>query len=284
MPPPLPTPLPSLKDIDAALAVIDDELAHIAALLEAPGDGHAIVCHPHHHWWTAGGIAVASGLGSPDILGVAGLLAQPWPAFCARFAEAGEHDCLLQRIPAAIARDRAVLDLAGAALLQEHGLLTGTTLPPRWRAAPKFGLGAPFIAFGFDAADRDAWDGIWALPLSDLAALGTAFADSDVFPAAGTMLATLVAYHRVELGARGAHARHLRTTTAYRDDCARFARWQTDHPNHPWPSRLANARQGHLARTTAAALDLPVPALVRRGEAARWLDTHDANLRFTKGV
>ncbi|MEH3036278.1 MAG: hypothetical protein PGN23_07295 [Sphingomonas adhaesiva] len=160
--------------------------------------------------------------------------------------------------------------------------LIDTDLPPRWRAAPKFGLGAPFVIFGFDAADRDAWDGIWALPLSDLAALGTAFADSDVFAAAGMVLATLVARHRVELGARGAHARHRRAVAAYRDDCARFAAWQVDHPDHPWPSRLANARQGQLVRTTAAALDLPMPALVRRGDAAVWLDAHDANLRFTK--
>ncbi|AIT05128.1 hypothetical protein MC45_00210 [Sphingomonas taxi] len=281
MPPNLPSSLPSLDDIDAALAAIDNELAHIAALLDAPTDTSG-ACHPHHHWWTAGGLAIACGLGSADILTAAGLLAQSWQTFCERLAEAGEDQCVLQLFPAAIARDRAALEIAGAAMLHDHGLLTGTELPLRWRAAPKFGLGAPFVAFGFDAADRDAWDGIWALPLSDLAALGAAITDSDIFPAAGTMLATLVARHRVDLRARGAHARHLRAVAAYRDDCSRFATWQAGHPDHPWPNRLANARQGHLARTTAAALDLPVPTLVRRGEAARWLDAHDANLRFTE--
>lgn len=281
MPPNLPPPLPSREDIDAALAVIDDELAHIAELLDAPGDT-TITCHPHHHWWTAGGLAVACGLGSPDILGVAGFLAQPWPAFCARLADAGTDDFLLRRFPGAIARDPAILEQAGAALLHDHGLLIGMELPPRWSARPKFGLGAPFIAFGFDACDRDAWDGAWTLPLDELDVRGTALTGGGVFPAAGTMLATLVAHHRVELRARGAHARQLRAAAAYHADCTRFAEWQADHPDHPWPSRLANARQGHLARTTAEALDLPMPALVRRGDAAAWLGAHDANLRFTK--
>ncbi|MEH3036279.1 MAG: hypothetical protein PGN23_07300 [Sphingomonas adhaesiva] len=120
MSPNLPPSLPSLDDIDAALAAIDDELAHIAALLDAPADTE-VTCHPHHHWWTAGGLAIACGLGSADILAAAGLLAQSWPAFCAHLAEAGEDECLLQRFPAAIARDRAALEEAGAALLHDHG-------------------------------------------------------------------------------------------------------------------------------------------------------------------
>ena len=282
MPPDLPPPLPSPEDIDAALAAIDEELTHIDALLEASDNGLAITCHPHHHWWTAGGLAVASGLNAADILGMAGLLAQPWPSFCTRLAQAGGAAFLLRRMPAAIAGDRAILEGAGVALLQEHGLLAGTALPPRWQAAPKFGLGAPFVACGFTAADRDAWEGVWMLPLFDLEARGNAVAGGPLFPEAGMVLATLVTRARAELGARGAQARHLRARAAYYDDRARFAAWQADHPDHCWPTRLANARQGHLARTTAASLGVSLPALVRRGDAATWLDAHDANLRFTK--
>ena len=279
MPPDL--PLPSPEDIDVALAANEAELSHIDALLEAPGHS-PVTCHPHHHWWTAGGLAVACDLNAADILGMAGLLAQPWRSFCARLSDAGDAAFLLRRVPAAIACDRESLEGAGLKLLQEHGFLTGTALPPRWQAAPKFGLGAPFVACGFIAVDRDVWEGVLTLQLDDLDARGAAVGGGVLFSAAGMLLATLVTRNRGELGARGARARHLRARAGYRDDCARFAVWQADHPDHPWPTRLANACQGHLARTTAAALGLPMPALVRRGDAAAWLDAHDANLRFTK--
>jgi hypothetical protein len=110
----------------------------------------------------------------------------------------------------------------------------------------------------------------------------TAIAQDQLFEAAGEVLAELVGRNRDELDALGRHFHHLRATAAYRQDCQTFAVWQAANPEHLWRTLLANARQGHLIRTTAAALNVQVPALIRRGEAAEWLSTHGANLRFTK--
>jgi hypothetical protein len=146
------------------------------------------------------------------------------------------------------------------------------------RAARRGGQGR-FSASALAGGDRQRprrLERVWTLPPGDLDARGAVVATGGLFPAAGTVLAALVACDR------GTRASHLRATAAYHDDCKRFAVWQADHPGHFWPNRLANTRQGHLSRTTAEALGLTTPALIRRGEAARWLDAHDANLRFTK--
>ncbi|WP_419826440.1 hypothetical protein [Sphingomonas sp.] len=45
-----------------------------------------------------------------------------------------------------------------------------------------------------------------------------------------------------------------------------------------WKPPLSH--QGHLAVTTARALNITLPAARTRGHAANWLDDHDANLRF----
>jgi hypothetical protein len=274
----------TLADVDAALAKVAARLATCDAALAGHAEARTKVdWHPHYHWWTSGALAVATGLTADDILAMAGLLTMPWPDYNALLRRVGGSGYLMRRWATMIASNRAAFETAGKNILLKRGMLIREDVPARWRAEPKFGCGAVFVAHGFDAADRDAWSGLWTLNLRTFEQRCSAAANGRRTVAIGTLLAKIVADDRAALAQRGARSAFLRAQAAYQDDCLRFARWQAEHPDHPWPSRIANARQGYLTRSTAKALEIAAPVLVGRGEAAAWLNSHDANVRFRKG-
>lgn len=279
-------PWPTLIEIDRVIDALDIEITtcseRIAGLAEEQAQ---LAPHPHHDWFTAGGLAVACGLVSNDIAPLVGWLDQPWTVVCADMRAAavdGGSRFLMKHWPIILDTDRTRLANRGLALLRARGQLVDGDLPARWNKHRKFGLGAPFVAVGFRAAMRDAWAGLWTLTIDTLERRCRLAAGADERQRFGSLLLTMVESDAERLSHRGARSTFLRAQAAYHADCARFADWAAAHPDESWRSKLAKARQGYLVRSTASYRNHSAPSLTGRGEAADWLDRHGANVRFVE--
>lgn len=286
----MPAPTPPVSD-EALVKMIDALIADATAARETAAAAKAALDakqvalgdHPHYAGYVAGGMLYERGFGVGHILPVLGLHTRDWREVLARIAaapvDADEAD-LLPRLRAACEAD-PILEMVGERFAGDLDLLKKGRIDPFWLKRPKFGLGQAAMAFGLEPHYADGHRGVYAVPLPVLRRGFESAAVNQGDQRFGALLVPVIEVGGDRLARIGAAALHRDAEARYRDDCAAFAAHQRANPDRRWRWKPPLSRQGHLAVTTARALDIDLPAARTRGHAANWLGDHDANLRFT---
>lgn len=278
----------------ALLAAIDHQLASLVAsretaldrIIALDAEQAALGYHPNYPAYVHGGIYADKGFGSGHILTVAGFHDLDWREALDRLTNApadvvDDPDCLLVRLRHACEAD-AMLEVSGLAWCDQAGLLNRGAINAFWMKRPKLGLGQRARAAGLGPEQAAAHRGLYAL---SIATLERGFANAAVSQPDrrfGAVLSAVIEAGGSRLARIGAEALHRDAEARYRDDCHSFAAHQAATPDRHWRRKPPLSRQGHLAVTTARAKDIAMPTERTRGNAASWLDSHDANIRFTQ--
>jgi hypothetical protein len=241
--------------------------------------------HPHYHRFVVGGTGAAAGQTAVHVVPTIGALASPTASVIEQLkTRADSSDAGLARLIdlTKLIDVDAAYESAGLAALTRKGLLDDGDVPADWLDRPKLGLGQGPCFHGLRARHNAAYVGLWSLDrdafVVRFACMGAASARTF-----GDAVFALVDGDPGDLADLGARILHERAAVAYHADRASFAAWQLEHPDAlAWRDRPPVSAQGHLARTTAGQLGIAVPSTGTRGDAAAWLDDHDANLRFRK--
>lgn len=281
----LQTPQTLAQWVDDELANVLTQSATLAAQLTANEDHRAAAgCHPNHHIFTLGGIFTGAGFGVADIGVVHWWLEQPWAEAFSLLEDNGSSEqpaYLLRRLREVTERCPSVHAKSAAYLRQQDALVDGRLPRPWLRENGKFGLGLPLAAVGLRAQDRDAFAGLWTISFAALRHLISAIAASEQDRLID-LLRPLLDAHFDGLAARGVRSTYLRAKARYRADCESFVLYDAQDHIKRWRALPPTSRQGYLASATACALSLPQPHFRTRGEAADWLRSCGANLRFNE--
>lgn len=236
--------------------------------------------HPNHAAYTAGGLLVPFDFGAAQILPLIGLAHVPADVVCAMLAatdQRGEH--LPVRFKALCIAD-AALEQQGFAICRDLGLLKRGRIDGFWMKRPKFGLGQWATLSGFTVEQAAAMRGIFTWTGATIGALLARSAHSHLDAPFGAALVHLAATDDGRLARRGAMALHQTARDRYFARRASFEAYAAATGDTGWREKPPRSRQGHLAATTARVKNLPLPAERRRGDAADWLESHGANVRF----
>lgn len=276
------------------LAAIDRDIAHLAASRQTALDRvvaleaelASLGYHPNYPAYVHGGMLADKGFGPAHILAVAGFYDLDWREALDRLdkapADPGDDlACLLIRLRHACEAD-AMLEVAGFAWCEQSHLLKRGAIDGYWLKRPKLGLGQPAKAFGLRPDQAAAHRGLFALSTATLKRGFESAAVNQSDQRFGAMLSAVIDTGGQRLARIGAAALHDDAETRYRDDCRSFAAHQAATPDRRWRWKPPLSRQGHLAVTTARSKDVAMPTARTRGHAANWLDSHDANIRFTR--
>jgi|GEM_PF-2477855 len=274
------------------LAEINLELARLKADKGAAAIGfaergqalRAVADHPNASAYPHGGILATEDFAAPHVLPFMGFADLAWTTAVSRISKLfdGGDDRVLTRVRQICEQD-AGLEEAGLAWCAKVGLLRNGKPPKLWLARPKLGLGQTAKFHGLKRVDVPAHRGIYALgidPMVQAFATASAGKHDQSF---GALLPTVIADGGERLHNIGAAALHADAETRYRARERSFAAHQATAQGKGWRNKPATSRQGHLAVATARALGVDIPAEQNRGDAADWLDSHDANLRFNGG-
>ncbi|WP_174291067.1 hypothetical protein [Sphingomonas bacterium] len=266
-----------------AVAVHRTAVDTIAAL---DAEQAALGQHPHYPAYIAGGMLFERGFGAGHIFAVLGAHTLDWREVIARLANMPVDDAddvadLLPRLRTLCDAD-PMLEVTGEAMVDELDLLKQGRIDPFWLKRPKFGLGQAALAFGLAPHHGSGHRGLHALPLAVLRRGFESAAVNQRDQRFGSLLVPVIEAGGERLARIGAAAFHRDAEARYCDDCNRFVAHQRANPDRRWRWKPPLSRQGHLAVTTAQALEVGLPAACTRGHAANWLGNHDANLRFTK--
>lgn len=265
-------------EIERATADSNDAPARIVLLdAEQAALGH----HPNTIAYAHGGVAALRDMGSSHILAHAGLYRLPYGDAIARLGDArddGDDDCLIAALRR-VCESEPLLEIAGLAWLDEHGLLKRGGIDPFWIKRPKLGLGQPAKLHGLTVADTAAHRGLYTFAPSELRGRFDAVAavSADTF---GDLIPAVIAAGGAELVAIGKAASEADAAERYWAKCASFAAHQRAHGDRRWRWKPPLSRQGHHARTIAELKEFAMPAERTRGHAATWLDDNGANPRF----
>jgi hypothetical protein len=241
--------------------------------------------HPHYHRFLIGGTGAAAGQTVAHIVPMIGALASPTARVIEQLKTGiGSGDGGLARLTdlTKLLDANAFFATAGMAVLARKGLLDEGEVPTDWLDRTKLGLGQGPCFHGLRARHNAGYVGLWSLDRDAFVArfAGSAAATVRTF---GDAVCALVDGDPGDLAELGARVLHARAAATYHADCACFVAWQLEHPDAlAWRDRPPVSAQGHLARTTAEQLDIAMSNTGTRGDAAAWLDDHDANLRFRK--
>lgn len=241
--------------------------------------------HPHYHRFKKGGTGAAAGQTAAHVVSMIGVLASPTALVTEQLQNCADRNnaglARLVDLTRLLDADAAYA-ITGMLFLTRKGLLDNGAVRADWLDRPKLGLGQGPCFHGLRARHNAGYVGLWSLDrdafVARFAGLGTV--STRTF---GDAVFALVDGDPGDLAERGTRVLHARAAAAYDADCASFAAWQLAHPDAlGWRDRPPVSAQGHLARTTAEQLDIAMPSTGTRGDAAVWLDDHDANLRFRK--
>lgn len=281
--------MPDTPPDDASLlAAIEEEFANLnlarsqaQAQFAALGEALKIVDHhPNYTAYVHGGLLADKGFGADHVLAHAGFAALPWCEAIGRIETIGDAPhCLLTRIRL-ICESDATLEQVGLAWCSESGLLRKGKVDALWMKRPKLGLGQPAKAAGLTPKDAAAHRGIYALGLSLMAHTFTSAAGGREGVCFGALVPVIIAQGSHHLHDLGAAALHADAESRYREDGRRFAAHQAATSDRRWRDKPPRSRQGHLAVSTAREKGIDLPSQRKRGNAATWLEGHDANLRF----
>lgn len=278
-------------DYGQLIAAIDDEIAqHEQAKAEArqriaelDAEQATLRHHPNYIAYRHGGIPASRGMGAAHILAHAGFYRLAHTDAVARLAAARDDrddDCLIAALAAVCASD-PLLEIAGLAWCDGHGLLKCSGINPFWLKRPTLGLGQPAKLHGLAAADAEAHRGLYALTPTELFGRFNAVAHT-ADDTLGDLLPAVIAAGGSELAAIGTAATETDAAARYWAKCASFAAHQRTTSDRRWRWKPPLSRQGQHAMTIARLKDVPVPAERTRGHAATWLDENGANPRFRK--
>ena len=272
---------------EALIATIDREVAQLRSIKDSEyaritgldAEQTALGHHPNYAAYRHGGLL--RGMGVAHILAHAGFYRLCQGEAVARLAEARYDtgaDCLIVAL-AHVCESDPLLEVAGLAWLDGHGLLKHGALDPFWMKRPKLGLGQPAKLHGLGAADADAHRGLYTLAPAELRRRfrHAARSSADTF---GDLLPGVIAGGGAELAATGAVASEQDAADRYWTRCASFAAHQRATGDRRWRWKPPLSRQGHHARTIAELKEVAMPAEQTRGHAANWLDDNGANPRF----
>lgn len=286
-------PNPPASD-DELVAKIDQMIANaeaarrsaVDAIATLDAEQAALGHHPHYPGYVAGGMFFESEFGAGHILAALGVHALDWRVVLDRLADVPADDAddvagLLPRLRTVCEAD-LTLEVAGERLAGEQGLLKQGRIDPFWLKRPKFGLGQAAMVFGLAPQHTAGHRGLYALPLAVLRRGFENAAVNQRDQRFGALLVPVIEAGGERLARIGAAAFQRDADARYRADCAAFAAHQRANPDRRWRWKPPLSRQGHLAVTTAHALDINLPTVRTRGHAANWLGDHDANLRFAK--
>ena len=275
-------------DDASLLAAIEEEFANLdLARSQAQARfaelGEALKMVDHHPNYTAyvhGGLLADKGFGADHVLALAGFAALPWREAIDRIETIGDApQCLLTRIRVICEQD-ASLEQVGLAWSEGAGLLRKGKVPALWTKRPKLGLGQPAKAFGLtpqDAAAHRCPDALEGAVMAQAFATIAGGRDDASF---GALIPAVIAQGGHHLHDLGAAALHADAEARYREDGRRFVAHQAATSDRRWRDKPPRSRQGHLAVSTARKKGIDLPSERKRGDAATWLEGHDANLRF----
>lgn len=269
----------AIADTEAARQTAIDTIATLDS--EQAALGH----HPHYPGYVTGGMFFERGFSAGHIFAALGVHTLDWREVLARLADApfedtGDAADLLPRLRTLCEAD-PMLEVTGERLASEHDLLKHGSIDPFWLKRPKFGLGQAAMVFGIAPHHSAGHRGLYALPVAVLRRGFESAAVNQRDQRFGALLVPVIETGGERLARIGAAAFHRDAEARYREDCAAFAAHQRANPDRRWRWKPPLSRQGHLAVTTAHALDIDLPPARTRGHAANWLGDHDANLRFT---
>lgn len=269
-----------ISDAEAARRSAVDTITTLDA--EQAALGH----HPHYPGYIAGGMFFERGFGAGHIFALLGVHALDWRGVLARFADApvdkADDVADLLSVLRSLCEADPMLEVTGERLASEHDLLKHGSIDPFWLKRPTFGLGQAALLFGLEPHHAAGHRGLYALPVAVLRRGFESAAVNQRDDRFGALLVPVIEAGGERLARIGAAAFHRDAEARYRADCAAFAAHQRDNPDRRWRWKPPLSRQGHLAVTTAHALDIDLPTARTRGHAANWLGDHDANLRFAK--
>ena len=253
----------------------------VADIARLAGTQKALGYHPNHLGYMFGGDFASRGMGAAHILPLAGWHRLPFGTAINRLADhddAGGGD-LLAAVRAACESDQS-LEAAGFAWLDDVGALKRGAVDHYWLKRPALGLGQPARLHGLDREHHDAHRGLYALDLADLRDRFTTVATGASDTSFGGLLIRAIEAGGPVLAALGTAVIHQDAKQRYQADALSFADYQRATTRREWRFKPPLSAQGHLARRTADARGIKLPAAGTRGGAADWLDETGANIRF----
>lgn len=255
----------------------------VAEIARLTAQQAALSYHPNHLGYLYGGDYASRGMGAAHILPLAGLHRLPFKEAIDRLEQTVAADIdnsdLLVAVRVACETDQALEDV-GYAWLGEVGLLKRGAIDRYWLKKPTLGLGQPARMHGLVREHHDGHRGLYALQLAEVRErFGDATADAPD-TSYGGLLGHVIERGGATLAALGAAAMLQDAKARYEADCRSFARHQRATERREWRGKPALSTQGHLARRTADARSVDLPAERNRGGAADWLDEIGANIRF----
>lgn len=137
--------------------------------------------------------------------------------------------------------------------------------------------GGVLFALGFRAADARALDALLNMPLAEFRKLRTSDRASPD-RTLGDVLRRLIDSEAAYLSAHGAALELERARRNYQRDRAAWLASGKDGPDAGWRQNYMTKGQRYLIHATCAALGIEPPPAMRRGDAADWLEAHDAHL------
>lgn len=263
-----------LELLGRASAIATAEIGRLA------GEQAALGCHPNHLGYLYGGDFAGRGMGTAHILPLAGWHRLPFEEAIDRLAQAGADDGdLLAALRTVCERDQA-LEAAGFAWLGELGLLKRGAVDGYWLKRSTLALGQPARLHGLVREHHDGHRGLYALDPADLRDRFAAVAAGALDTSYAGLLRSVIDAGGPVLAALGTAAVHQDAKRRYHADGRSFAAHQSASTQRDWRGKPALSAQGHLARRTADARGVDLPAERTRGAAADWLDSAGANVRF----
>lgn len=241
----------------------------------------AVEDHPNRAAYGNGGIFAAKDFGAEHVLPLIGFAALPWPSAIARIGtmSVDQNDCVLSVIRK-VCEQEAALEQSGLGWLGEALLLRNGKVPPFWFKRPKLGLGQTAKFYGLKHDDAAAHRGVYALGIETMSQVFGLASTGGSELSFGALLPVVIARGGRRLQQIGADALHADAEARYWARKRSFAEHEAVTPGRQWRDKPPLSRQGHLAVTTAQKLGIQVPAVRTRGDAADWLEAHNANLRF----
>jgi len=243
----------------------------------------AVKYHPNYPAYVHGGILADKRFGSEHVLAYIGFAALPWSLAVARIAcatnSSSDSNCIIDAIRLICEQD-ASLESAGLAWCGDRRLLQNCKAPAIWFQRPKLGLGQPAKAYGFKPEDAPGHRGIYEIGIDAMTEAFAHASEGMLELGFGALLPVVITQGGQRLQEIGAAALHADAEARYWERKHSFASRQAATSNRQWRGKPPTSRQGHLAVTTAQKLGIQVPAERNRGDAADWLEAHNANLRF----
>jgi len=168
--------------------------------------------------------------------------------------------------------------LKRAARSAKSRLLSSTTKSETWH---RMTLGWLDREAGYTGEMASARIYLRSLPVHDYVHAIAPFAEAMPMATNLQIEVAAVKANLVDWTAHGDAQLLQRAKRDYAAECASFAAWQQDHPEHEaWRRKPATRSQGFLIARMAAALDVKPLGKMNRGEAQEWIASHGGNPRL----